>query len=102
MQSDHSIITFQLTDSVLPQVQATSRYVFDFPKANYVGLSSFFMDTDFSQLLSSNDVNLIWSSLKNIIYSGMNIFIPKVRLKKNQFPCWFTPELDTSPSVPTH
>ena len=31
MQSDHSIITFQLTDSVLPQVQATSRYVFDFP-----------------------------------------------------------------------
>ena len=33
MQSDHSSITFQLTDSVLPQVQATSRYVFDSPKA---------------------------------------------------------------------
>ena len=40
-----------------------------------------------------NDIEFIWSIIKNAIYSGMNLFIPKVRLRKHQFPRWFTPEL---------
>ena len=44
-------------------------------------------------LLSSDNINLIWFSLKSIIYSGMNLFIPKVKLRKYQYPNWFTPEL---------
>ena len=51
------------------------------------------MDADFSPCLLSNDIEFIWSIIKNAIYSGMNLFIPKVRLRKHQFPRWFTPEL---------
>ena len=40
-----------------------------------------------------NDIEFIWSIIKNAIYSGMNLFIPKVRLRKHQFPRWFTPVL---------
>ena len=67
--------------------------MFDFSKADYNGLCSYLMDFDFNPLLLSDDVNSIWSSLKNTILTGMNYFIPKVRLRKYQYPCWFTPEL---------
>ena len=50
-------------------------------------------DFNFSPLLSSDDVNFIWSSLKTTIFSRMNLYIPKVRIRRQQYPCWFTPEL---------
>lgn len=87
------IYPFKVTHSAPPQPQSTPQYVFDLPKADYSGLCSHLMDSDFSPLLYSKDVNFIWSSLKNIIYNGMNYFIPKVRLRRYQYPCWFTPEL---------
>ena len=76
-----------------PHPKVTPSYVFDFSKADYTGLCSFLMDINFNPLLSSNDVNFVWSSLKTIIYSGMGIYLPKVRLRRYQYPCWFTPEL---------
>ena len=91
--SDHSIVSFTLTHSVTPHPEVTPHYVFDFPKADYSGLCSFLMDINFSPLLSSDNINFIWFSLKTIIYSGMNLFIPKVKLRKYQYPDWFTPEL---------
>ena len=95
MQSDYFIITFQITRSTLPQPPPTTnqKYVFDFPKADYEGLCSFLLDADFSTCLQSEDVEFVWSSLKNMIYTGMNLFIPKVRLRRYQYPRWFTPEL---------
>lgn len=93
LNSDHSIIDFSLSHSVTPHSKVLPQYVFDFPKADYNGLCSFLMDINYSPLLSSDDVNFIWSSLKSIIYSGMNLYVPKVRLRRYQYPSWFTPEL---------
>ena len=53
-----------------------------FPKADYNDLCSYLMD-----------LVIMWSYLKNIIFTGMNGYIPKVRHRKCQYPCWFTPEL---------
>ena len=93
--SDHFIISFQLTKGhlLLQSATANQEYVFDFTKADFASLCSYLMDTDFSPCLLSNDIEFIWSIIKNAIYSGMNLFIPKVRLRKHQFPRWFTPEL---------
>ena len=74
--TDHSTVTFTLTHSVTPHPKVTPSYVFDFSKADYTGLCSFLMDINFNPLLSSNDVNFVWSSLKTIIYSGMDIYLP--------------------------
>ena len=38
-------------------------------------------------------VEYIWLFIKNIIHAGMNLFIPKVRIRKHQYPFWYTPEL---------
>ena len=31
--------------------------------------------------------------IKSSIHNAMDMFIPKVKLKRHQFPCWYTPEL---------
>ena len=37
------------------------------------------MYIDFSPCLLSNDIEFVWSTIKSAVYSGMNLFIPKVR-----------------------
>ena len=93
LNSDHSIVDFSLSHSTTPLPETSPRYVFDFSKADYTGLCSFLMDFNFSPLLSSDDINFIWSSLRNTICYGMSLYIPKVRLRRYQYPRWLTPEL---------
>ena len=96
MNSDHFIVTFDYIcpNSIkLPPTANLNSYVFDFPKADYESICSFLMDADFSHCLQSEDVEYIWLSIKNIILAGMNLFIPKVRIRKHQYPFWYTPEL---------
>ena len=93
LNSDHSIVDFSVSHSMTPLPETSPRYVFDFSKADYTGLCSFLMDFNFSPLLSSDDINFIWSSLRNTICYGMSLYIPKVRLRRYQYPRWFTPEL---------
>jgi len=52
-------------------------YVFDFPKADYDSICHFLMDIDFNHCLYSTDLEHIWWCIKNAIYAGMNLFIPK-------------------------
>ncbi len=68
---------------------------YDFSKADWVGLGNYLLDSDFkfSMCFETYDVDEVWSIVRLIIYSGMDLFIPKVRLRSFQFPKWFTPEL---------
>ena len=93
LSSDHYIISFQLSllKSVTPRQKP--RYVFDFPKANLTGLCNFLLDFDFSPCLASVNIEYVWSAIKQAIYTGMDLFIPKVRIRSHQYPIWFTPEL---------
>ena len=93
ISSDHFAVTFHLSQLIHPTPTTTPKYVFDFPKANYNGILSYLFDFDYSSCLHSQDVDSIWDIIKNSIYTAMNTFIPKVRLRRHQFPCWYTPEL---------
>lgn len=46
----------------------------------------------YNTYLQSDDIEFVWSSLKNMIYTGMNLFITKVRIRRHQFLHWFTSE----------
>ena len=70
-----------------------THYVFDFPKADMVGLCSYLECTDFSACFQSSDVDFVWSTIKLLILNAMELFIPKVRLKSSQFPKWFTSDI---------
>ena len=92
--SDHYGITFEiLSQPALHSSCTVPNYVHDFPKANYNGILSYLLDFDYSLCMESQDTDFIWAAIKNSIYNAMDNFIPKVRLRRHQFPCWFTPEL---------
>ena len=91
--TDHFEITFQLPQIIHPTPTTSPKYVFDFPKANYDGILSYLFDFDYTSCLQSHNVEFVWLTIKNSIYTAMDIFIPKVRLRHHQFPCWYTSEL---------
>ena len=71
----------------------TLKYVYDFSKANYNGIQTYLLDFDYSTCLQSQDTETIWHTIKSSIRNAMDMFIPKVKLRRHQFPCWYTPEL---------
>ena len=95
LSTDRYLISFKLSHPVQPslQVQTRSRYVLDYPKPNYDAICSYLLDYDFMSCLQSQDAEHIWTIIKNAIYEGMNMFIPKVRIRRYQYSCWFSSEL---------
>ena len=68
-------------------------YVFDYPKADLLGICDYIFLFDFTLYLTSNDIEVEWSMLKQIIYHGMDFFSSKVRLRSHQPPKWITSSL---------
>ena len=95
LTTDHFEVTFQLSQQIhlTPTTVTIPKYVFDFPKANYDGILSYLSDFNYIPCIQSQNVESIWLTIKNSILTAMNLFIPKVRLRRHQFPCWYTPEL---------
>ena len=93
ISSDHFVITFQLAQQLFQTPSTIPIYVYDFPKANYGAIQSYLFDFEYSPCLQSQDVEFIWHEIRSSIHNAMNMFIPKVRLRRHQFPCWYTPEL---------
>ena len=91
--TDHFTVTFQLSQQTHLTPTTTPKYVFDYPKANYDSILSYLTNFDYSPCFQSQDIELIWLTIKNSIDTAMHLFIPKVRLRRHQFPCWYTPEL---------
>ena len=93
ISSDHFVIAFSLAQQLIRTSPTIPKYVYDFPKANFSAILSYLLDFEYSPCLRSQDVEFIWHEIKNSIHNAMNMFIPKVRLRRHQFPCWYTPEL---------
>ena len=73
--------------------QNSPAVVFDYTKADWSGLSDYLLNQDFSMCYEEINVERIWAFFKNIIMSAMELFIPKVRLRRTQFPRWYSAEL---------
>ena len=67
--------------------------MFDYSKADYIGLNQYISKCDLTSYYNITDVNNAWSILKQLIINGMELFIPKIKLKTTQFPKWFTPAI---------
>ena len=90
--SDHQLITFNICCGYTTLIPVTKE-VFDYAKGDYDSLNEFLLNCDFTALYNSTDADEIWCILKDHILIGMNLFIPKVKLRCRQFPVWFTPHL---------
>ena len=70
-----------------------NKEVFNYAKGDYVSLNEYLLNCDFTALYNITDTEEIWNILKDHIHTGMNLFIPKVKLRCRQFPVCLTPHL---------
>ena len=90
LRSDHYLLSFTVP-SARKRVSEQSKlsYSFNFKKTDLEWLSSFLLDFDFSQIFSSNDIELVWSLLKGIILHFIKLFTPVIRVRSKSYPKWF-------------
>ena len=93
ISSDHYPITFSFSHSSSYTIHKSARYVFDYSKGDYIGLNQFISTCDLTTYYNTTDVNHAWAILKQFIITGMDLFIPKVKLKSTQYPKWFSPTI---------
>ena len=93
-QSDHFMVSFNLACNKAGTITVCdTRLVPDYSKADWEAIDNYILDSDFSLCFESNDVDEIWSVIKQVISTALHLFVPNVRLRKSQFPKWFTPSL---------
>ena len=95
IHSDHSIISLNLKcETQLAICMYFTSSVLDYSRADWIGLSDYLMDTDFSTCFGPNDIEFICLTLKNTIHNAIQLFIPKIKVKPNQHPKWLIQKLD--------
>ena len=87
--SDHYLITLKMSFNFTHSDRQPSNYVYDFSKADYDGFCQFLLSCDLTSYYNCTDVNEAWTFIKQLIITGMDQFIPKVRLRSSQYPKWF-------------
>uniref|UniRef100_A0A1X7SRP6 Endonuclease/exonuclease/phosphatase domain-containing protein n=1 Tax=Amphimedon queenslandica TaxID=400682 RepID=A0A1X7SRP6_AMPQE len=92
--SDHFPITFSIPHSTLKSTPNHSpSFYLDFAKCNYDAMADHLLDIDFSVYFSSNNIDYLWTFLKNILNDSIATFVPKVRRSSQKFPKWFTGQI---------
>ena len=90
LSSDHYKICFQV-NYLSSQLKRKVSYVFDYKNGDYDSLSDYLSESDFSQCLHSASIENVWQFIKQSIHNGMNLFIPKVKIRSKVQPKWFNP-----------
>ena len=72
IHTDHS---FNLQfETLLPNL-TNARSVLDYSNADWDGLSSYLLDTDFSDCFQSSDIEFVWNTIKNKIYDAIDTYL---------------------------
>ena len=92
--SDHFQVHFSITyTGQHTPTKSKYSYVFDYTKADFTGMCSFFLDHDFSDFLQSENIEELWFYLKSLLQEAVSRYVPQVRISNGNMPKWFTPEI---------
>ena len=84
------LISIHLSNSCPPV--NPPHFVWNYSKADLEGLQSYLFDRNFDACLQFEDVNDIWSHIKEHIYDPCQLFVPRVKCQSLS-PKWFNPEI---------
>ena len=87
--SDHHAISFDFCCSVSSLPKCKPGYVYDFCNTDYESISSFLLDSNFSAVFDSSNIEFIWFFIKSLICKAMSLYIPRILVKRHQGPKWF-------------
>lgn len=66
---------------------------YDFRNANLLAINNFFASLDWDAMLSGCDVSVACERLYDCIYYALDLFVPVKTYRNNNFPSWFSSEL---------
>ena len=89
--SDHYAITFTITEKVLrkPHVK---RVCYNFKKANWDNLNEELDLINWDNLLDCHEPEIAWQNFKKILFSKVDLHIPKFSITNEHQPPWFDSE----------
>ena len=91
--SDHFLVSASIITHDHPLRERIVPSGFNFSRANFTDLDSYFLEIDFSPIYASTDVEFIWSHLKGVIWDACNLLVPLCERKKLRGPHWYTSEV---------
>lgn len=88
------MISFRIPTTSSPILKcAQPRYIMDYSKADWTGLSSYLLDYDFHHLYAISDLDTLWYLFEKILTDSAKLFIPMIKIKATQDPKWFNSEI---------
>ena len=82
--SDHHAISFDFCCNVSSVPKCNPGYLYDFCNADYESISSFLLESDFSVVFGSSNVEYIWFLIKSLICKAMSLYVPRILVKRRQ------------------
>ena len=64
-----------------------------FIRADFPGLNNYLDSSNWSFILNLGDIDNMISRFYEILYIGIDTFVPKKIVKNNNYPKWFDPDL---------
>uniref|UniRef100_A0A6P7HH84 Uncharacterized protein LOC114348719 n=1 Tax=Diabrotica virgifera virgifera TaxID=50390 RepID=A0A6P7HH84_DIAVI len=68
---------------------------YNFHKADYGALNNYLLQINWIELYCLEDVNDILDAFYSIIWNAIELFVPKISIKRSNFPVWFSSELES-------
>lgn len=88
----HSAVSFQLTSEQEKYLEY-EEYFYDFRNGNYISFNDFLISINWETTLDKYNINLAVEQFYDILYSGINMYVPLKKYKTSTFPGWFSPQL---------
>ena len=90
LSSDHFSVTFSVPTSTHTVEQKASYAAYDYSRADWEGMYNSLMNHNFHKYYHLSDVEEVWTTLKHILQTAIEAFVPQFLVKKKQHPKWFT------------
>ena len=86
-------VSFDVCCNVSSAAECSPGYVLDFCKADYESICSYLLESDFSIVFDSSNIEFIWFCIKSFIYKAMWLYISTKLVKRRQGPKWFDSDI---------
>ena len=92
ISSDHSPISFYV-HFFIKRSKPKRRNIFNFKRANWVGLNNDLSRVDWHHLLDNSEPDIAWNTFRNKFLGLRDRHIPKISIKESFQPPWFDSEV---------
>ena len=91
--SDHFVVCADVSTHCHVRLQSNSGPHFNYAGADMLEVENYLLDTDFSSLYASSNVDSIWYQLRSVMHDACTELVPTFRKNNRCLPRWFPGEV---------